>query len=67
MLIMMFRTVVCSFLILVISCFNSKAQQVTLSNESIDDPGYEHVKVIGQEANGFYLLQSNISFWKYRP
>ena len=66
MLIMMFRTVVCSLLVLVISCFNSKAQQVTLSNESIDDPGYEHVKVIGQEDNGFYLLQSNISLLTQR-
>ena len=66
MLIIMFRTVVFSFLILATSCFNSKAQQVTLSNESIDDPGYEHVKVIGQEENGFYLLQSNISLQTQR-
>ncbi len=56
----MLRVIVFSTLILI--CFNSAlAQHVTLSPESIDDMGYEHVKVIGQAENGFYLLQSNIS------
>ena len=36
-------------------------QHFIVSPESIDDPGFEHVKVLGQEEEGFYLLQSNLS------
>ena len=62
----MFRNVVLFFLMIAANCFYSNAQQVILSNENIDDPGYEHVKVIGEEENGFYLLQSNISLQTQR-
>ncbi len=44
-----------------ISCFYAPGQSFTLSPQNIDDPGFEHVKVIGQDDEGFYLLQSNLS------
>jgi hypothetical protein len=51
------------FLLLLIhvSFFKVSAQSITLSPQNIDDPGFEHVKVIGQDDEGFYLLQSNLS------
>jgi hypothetical protein len=41
--------------------FSAFSQKYILSPKDIDDPGFEHVKVIGQDDNGFYLLQSNLS------
>ncbi len=37
------------------------AQKYSLSPKVIDDAGYEYVRVIGQDEDGFYLLQSNLS------
>lgn len=37
------------------------AQSLQLSANPIDDNGFEHVKLIGQDENGFYLLMSNLS------
>lgn len=37
------------------------AQSLQLSANPIDENGFEHVKLIGQDANGFYLLMSNLS------
>jgi hypothetical protein len=50
--IMIFQTVISG---------NLAAQKYTLSPQSVDDAGFEYVKVIGQDENGFYLLQSNLS------
>ncbi len=36
------------------------AQQVSLSLENIDQDGYNEARVIGQDDNGFYVLQSNL-------
>ncbi len=40
---------------------NVVAQSYTISPNYIDDGGFTHVKVIGQDGDGFYLLQSNLS------
>ena len=40
---------------------NVFAQSYTISPEDLDDAVYSHVKVIGQDDEGFYLLQSNLS------
>lgn len=37
------------------------AQTLQLSANPIDDNGFEHVKLIGQDEDGFYLLMSNLS------
>lgn len=37
------------------------SQKYTMSPQSVDDAGFEYVKVIGQDDNGFYLLQSNLT------
>lgn len=36
------------------------AQTVTFSPSLIDDKGFDNVKIIGQDEDGFYLLQSNL-------
>lgn len=38
-----------------------KAQQVTLSEVNIDNDGYNDARVIGQDDEGFFVLQSNLS------
>ncbi len=50
-------------LVVVLISFSSDiiAQSYTLSPENLDDATYSHVKVIGQDEEGFYLLQSNLS------
>lgn len=37
------------------------AQSYVISPANLDDAAYSHVKVIGQDEEGFYLLQSNLS------
>ncbi|MEP7265005.1 MAG: hypothetical protein ABI772_10935, partial [Bacteroidota bacterium] len=46
---------------LLMYCSALSAQKYTLSPQNIDDPGFEYVKVIGQDDGGFYLLQSNLT------
>lgn len=50
---------------LLISAF-SYSQSYTISPENLDDATYSHVKVIGQDEEGFYLLQSNLSLTSER-
>ena len=47
--------------VIIILGHSSFAQTYTLSPEKLDDAVFTHVKVIGQDEGGFYLLQSNLS------
>lgn len=39
----------------------SKAQQIDITKEPIDIDGYNEARIIGQDDDGFYVLQSNLS------
>lgn len=49
------------FFLLMLKFLTADAQKYSLSSKVIDDAGYEYVRVIGQDEDGFYLLQSNLS------
>ena len=47
--------------VLMFFALSAFAQSYTISPVNLDDAVYSHVKVIGQDEDGFYLLQSNLS------
>ena len=47
--------------ILMFFALNGFAQSYSISPENLDDAVYSHVKVMGQDEEGFYMLQSNLS------
>lgn len=49
------------FSIFYLSGIEARAQTIIYSNPEHDFNGYENVKVIGQDAGGIFLLQSNLS------
>ncbi len=55
------------FLLFVLFSFsNTFSQTYMLSPKNLDDAVYSHVKVIGQDDEGFFLLQSNLSMFTDR-
>jgi len=49
-----------SALTLLFSYYACQGQHFTLSAE-INEPGYDYLKVVGQDANGYYVLLSNLN------
>jgi len=49
------------FLFILFLSLDSGAQKLTISPSPVDESGFEYLKVIGQDQDGYFILMSNLS------